>query len=146
VGQVRLEAGPDGLRVAGVELGAASVLSRLRTRPVGAAGAPVPLASVHLLSPRAHAVQLSLPGAMVFGVDPTGMAEVVTRTSVAHAREILQAADRAVVEEALALLHPHVRERVTGAVAPRRRGRRLRGWRLHRPGPQHRPRGGDGRG
>ena len=59
---------------------------------------------------------------------------MLTRVSVTHAREILAVADRHVAGQALSLLHPKVRARVTGADGVPRRTRRFAGWLLHRPG------------
>jgi hypothetical protein len=36
-------------------------------------------------------------------------------------------------EDAVQLLHPHIRARVAGHGSPPRRTRRLNGWRIHRP-------------
>ena len=101
----------------------------------------MPLARVHLTSRHGHAAQLAVPGSTVLTLPAHGMAEVLTRVPVAHARDIVQAADRRVRDDAVRLLHPHVRARVTGSGGPPRRTRRFDGWRLHRPGRP--PPGGD---
>jgi len=99
---------------------------------------------VHLVSPRGHSAQLAAPGALVHDLSAADMAEVLTRTSVAHAREIAANTDHAVRDRAVRMLHPRVRDRVTGSGAPRRRMQRLDGWRLHRPDDGARRSGGDG--
>ena len=71
------------------------------------------------------------------------MAEVLTRVPVTHARDIIHAADGGVREDAVRLLHPHVRARVTGSERPAPAYPPTRGWRLHRPGTV-RPRGDGG--
>lgn len=118
-----------------LDLSTAGALSRLVGRSRRAAAVePVHLSEVHLASSAGHAAQLAVPEAMVFRLGPEAMAEVLTRVSVAHARDILRVADRGVLQQALVLLHPHVRARVTGVAPPPRRTRRLAGWRVHRPG------------
>lgn len=125
--------------VSGVDLRTAGALRRLVGQPVEPEEADaVPLSEVHLVSAPAHSAQLAVPDSMVFGLEPQGMAEVLTRLPVARARDILRVADLDVLEAALPLLHPHVQARVTGSAPASRRTRRLAGWVLHRPA-----RGGD---
>lgn len=135
VSDVVLEVDAGGAWVTGLDLSASGALRRLigGSRPA-AVGEPVQLSRVHLASAAGHRAQLAVPGALVFRLGPEGMAEVLTRVSVAHARDILRVADHGVRDRAVSLLHPHVRSRVTGAAPPPRRTRRLAGWRLHRPG------------
>jgi hypothetical protein len=143
VSDVVVEAGPAGAWVTGVDVSPAGFLRRLLGSPSPAAALPsVPLSRVHLLSRRGHATQLAVPGAMVRLLSAEDMAEVLTRAPVGHARDILLTADQAVREDAVPLLHPDVRSRVTGSGDPTRRTRRLSGWRLHRPGTAHRSGGG----
>jgi hypothetical protein len=137
--------------VSGVDLRTIGALRRLLgPSPTPQRADQVDLSQVHLVSAPAHAAQLAAPDAMIFGLQPQGMAEVLTRLPVARARDVLGVADRRVVGAALPLLHPHVHARVTGSVPAPRRTRRLAGWALHRPahsgdrgprpGPYHRPR------
>jgi hypothetical protein len=142
VSDVVVEIGRDGTRVVGVDLSPSGMARRLvRRSPTNHALPSVPLSSVHLVSAHGHAAQLAAPDPTVLALPAQGMAEVLTRLPVPHARDIIDAADRQVREEAVLLLHPHVRGRVTGSDGPPRRARRLSGWRLHRPGAQ--PPGGD---
>jgi len=135
VGDVALELGTSGAVVLGLDLSVSGALRRLVGRAaVSVDRAEVPLSEVHLASPRGHVAQLTAPEAMVHGLSADEMAEVLTRASVAHAREIVAGAESAVREGAVRLLHPVVRDRVTGRGAPPRRMRRHAGWRLHRPG------------
>lgn len=145
VSDVALDVDAAGAWVAGLDVSTAGALRRLLPRQAGRAIVdPVPLSRVHLASPQAHTAQLAVSTATVFRLDPAEMAEVLTRASVTHARDIMQLADQKVLDQALALLHPHVRARVTGAQPPPRRVSRLRGWRLHRPGGPGTPGGAGG--
>lgn len=141
VSDVVLETDAAGAWVVELDVSTAGALRRLlgTSRPA-AVSEPVRLSEVILASSGGHAAQLALPGAKVFRLGPAAMAEVLTRVSVAHARDILRVADHDVLVQALSLLHPHVRSRVTRTGPSPRRARRLAGWRLHRPG------GGPGQG
>lgn len=134
VSDVLVDIGVAEARVVGVDLSPGRVLRRFAGRPLPVETPTVPLSRVHLASHRGHAAQLATPQAMVRNLAADDMAEVLTRASVTHARQILSSADRAVREEAMRLLHPVVRARVAGGGPPPRRARRLNGWRLHRPG------------
>jgi sporulation protein YlmC with PRC-barrel domain len=134
VSDVVLERDVAGTWAAELDVSTAGALRRLlgTSRPAAVSGS-VRLSEVILASAGGHAAQLAAPGTMVFRLGPAEMAEVLTRVSVAHARDILRVADHRVLEQALSLLHPHVRSRVTGTEPSPRRVRRLAGWRLHRP-------------
>ena len=120
--------------VTGLDISTAGTLRRMLGRPAAPERIEqVSLAKVHLVSAPAHSAQLAVPEAMVYGLEPQGMAEVLTRVPVPHARDILRVADQRVLDSALRLLHPHVLGRVTGTGPAPRRIRRLAGWRLHRP-------------
>ena len=135
VSDVVLSIEATGPVVSGLDVSARSAWRRLlRLRPEASAErAAVPLSHVHLTSRHGHAAQMAAPGSLVFRLGPDDMAEVLTRLSVARAREVVEAADEEVTARALELLHPHVRNRVAGITKPRRRMLRLHGWRLHRP-------------
>jgi hypothetical protein len=134
VSDVVLETDARGAWVVELDVSNSGVLRRLAGRSrADVVAEPVRLSEVHLVSPGGHAAQLRVPRAMVFRLGPKAMAEVLTRVSVVHARDILRVADRGVLKQAVPLLHPHVRSRVTGAEPPPRRTRRLAGWRVHRP-------------
>ncbi|WP_067429686.1 hypothetical protein [Nocardioides jensenii] len=139
VSDVVIEVGPDGAHVVGVDLSTSGMLRRFGGRASSAsAQQAVPLSEVHLISAHGHAAQLATPHPRVLTLPAQGMAEVLTRVPVAHARDIIHAADRDLREEAVGLLHPHVRARVTGSGGPPRRTRRLGGWRLHSPATHRR--------
>ena len=134
VSDVVLDLDEERAWLTGLDISTAGALRRM----LGRSAAPerveqVSLAKVHLVSAPAHSAQLAVPEAMVYGLEPQGMAEVLTRVPVPHARDILHVADQRVLDSALPMLHPHVLDRVTGAGPPPRRTRRLAGWRLHRP-------------
>lgn len=134
VSDVVLEVNANGAWVTGLDITTASALRRLIPKQSARMMAePVRLSGVHLAAGRAHTAQLAVPESMVFRLDPAGMAEVLTRASVTHARDIARTADQNVLDQAVALLHPSVRARVTGVDPPPRRALRLRGWRLLRP-------------
>ena len=137
VSDVLLEADAHGARVVGLDVSTSTVFRRLLSANARSKRRirSVPLTDVHLASPAAHAAQLAIPEALVFRLGPSSMAEVLTRLSVAHGREILEVADPAVLSQALARLHPHVRARLSGAQPAARRTRRLAGWRVHHPRP-----------
>jgi hypothetical protein len=141
VSDVVVEIGTAGARVIGVDLTPSGIARRFTGRAPTAPPRALPLSQVHLVSAHGHAAQLAAPDPAVLELPADGMAEVLTRLPVAHAREILRAADGRVREDAVRLLHPRVRARVTGTAGPPRRMRRLSGWRLHRPGT-HPPVGG----
>jgi hypothetical protein len=132
VADVVLSTGDDDVRVLGLELGSAHVLSRALRRLPPAPREVVGLADAHVVSPRAHRAQLDDPDSLVRRPDPHGLADVVTRLPVGVARDVLARTDPGVASRAVELLHPHVRSRVGGA--GRRRTRRTHGWRVHRPG------------
>ena len=134
VSEVVLELSPERAWVTGLDTRPSRALRRLwGPSPVDVGATPVPLTRVHLSSQVAHSAQLAEPHALVSRLTPQEMAEVLTRVSVTHAREILAVADRHVARTALSLLHPKVRARVTGADGVPRRTRRFAGWLLHRP-------------
>lgn len=133
VSDVVLDAQEHGAWVVELDVSAGGAWRRLLRRPHTAVEAPVRLSEVHLASPAGHSAQLRVPGALVFGLGPHAMAELLTRVSVAHVRDILQVADPQTSGQAVSLLHPHVRARVTGASPPPRRLRRLAGWRVRHP-------------
>jgi hypothetical protein len=134
---------PAGAWVVGLDLSPSGMVRRfLRGRSPADVPQAVPLSRVHLVSPHGHAAQLTAPGSTVLALPAERMAEVLTRVPVAHARDIIEAADQQAREDAVRLLHPHVRARVTGSEGPPRRARRFSGWRVHRPGTH--PRTGDG--
>ena len=142
VSDVVIELGREDACVVGLDLSPSGIARRLTRRAAAdEETSPVPLGRVHLTSRHGHAAQLAVPGSTVLTLPAHGMAEVLTRVPVAHARDIVQAADRRVRDDAVRLLHPHVRARVTGSGGPPRRTRRFDGWRLHRPGRP--PPGGD---
>lgn len=137
VSDVVLEIGPEAARVVGLDLSPAGTMRRLAGRTTPERDLEqVPLSQVHLTSQRGHAAHLVAPGALVHRLPAHALAEVLTRTSVAHAREIALTAEQPVREHAVRLLHPLVRDRVVGRGGPPHRLRRLGGWRLHRPGAQ----------
>ncbi len=138
VSDVVVDIATHGAWVTGVDLSPAGALSRLLRRGSSDHRPMVPLSRVHLLSRHGHAAQLAAPGAMVRSLPPEQMAEVLTRVPVSHARDILRVVDPSARDEAVELLHPHVRARVTGSGDPPRPTRRLVGWRLHPPRTAHR--------
>jgi hypothetical protein len=134
VSDVVLEVDAKGAWVIELDVSTAGAIRRLLGRPPSVVAIePVRLSAVHLASSAGHRAQLTVPAAPVFPLEPNGLANVLTRVSVAHARDILRFGDRGVVEQALGLLHAHVRSRVTGDAPPPCRMRRLAGWRLPRP-------------
>ena len=142
VSDVVIELGREDACVVGLDLSPSGIARRLTRRTAAdEEPSPVPLGRVHLTSRHGHAAQLAVPGSTLLTLPAHGMAEVLTRVPVAHARDIVQAADRRVRDDAVRLLHPHVRARVTGSGGPPRRTRRFDGWRLHRP--RRPPPGGD---
>jgi hypothetical protein len=142
VSDVVIEVGRADACVVGLDLSPSGLLRRLTRRTTAdEEPTPVPLGGVHLTSRHGHAAQLAVPDPTLLALPAPGMAEVLTRVPVEHARDIVQAADRRVRDDAVRLLHPHVRARVTGSGGPPRRTRRLDGWRLHRP--RRPPSGGD---
>lgn len=141
VSDVLLEAGPQGLAVTGVDTSPRGVLRRLTGRPPVDRESTVPLSSVHLASHRGHAAQLASPDALVRRLPADALAELLTRISPSHARDVVRATDPEVGGRAVELLHPTVRARVTGTDGPPRRMRRTHGWRLHRPSTRPRDEG-----
>jgi hypothetical protein len=135
VSDVVLDLDDQGAWVTGLDLSTLSLLRRLLGRATPAPpNAQVRLSEAHLVSSPAHAALLAVPDAMVLGgLEPDEMAEVLTRVPVAHARDILRVADRRVLDQALPLMHPHIRSRVTASEPAPRRTRRLAGWLLRRP-------------
>ncbi len=114
VSDVVLDVQDGGAWVVGLDLSTGRALRRLvGTATTAPTDEQVRLSQVHLVSSKAHAAQLELPDAMVFGLEPQAMAELLTRLPVTHARDILRVADARVLEKALPLLHPHVLSRVT---------------------------------
>lgn len=133
IGDVVLEVDNGRAWVTGVDLTPGRALRRLLGRPDRPASAPVLLSSVHPLSPRVRHAWLASPAAPVRTLGPDEVAELLTRAPVPHAREVARAVEPGVLAEAMRLLHPHVRGRVTGETPPARRTTRLGGWRAHLP-------------
>ncbi len=134
VSEVVLELSPDRAWVTGLDTRPSRALRRLWGQaPADVTPESVPVTHAHFTSQITHSAQLAAPHALVSRLTPQEMAEVVTRVSVTHAREILAAADRHVARTTLSLLHPTVRARLTGADGVPRRTRRFAGWLLHRP-------------
>ena len=134
VSEVLLEVLPGSVDVAGVDLSARGLARRLSGRATPAPGPVVPLSEVHLGSRRGHAAQLATGQAAVHRLQAEGLAELLTHASLSHAREIVAAVDHEVGRAAVGMLHPALRDRVTGRSGPPRRMLRFAGWRLHRPG------------
>lgn len=144
VGEVWLEEGPDStLRVAGLEVGAASTWHRLvprsRRRRSPAPGARVlGLGEVHLLSRRGHDAQLAALGSAVHRLDAHELAGLLTSLPVEMAADVVRRLPPTRTEEARVRLHPHVSARLArglgeGDADGPRRTRRTAGWRLNRP-------------
>lgn len=133
VSDVVLEPLPGSVVVAGLDLSGHGLARRLSGDGVPGDEPVVPLSDVHLASPRAHAAQLATDDAVVRRLPADALAEVLTHASLTHAREILAAVDREVGHAAVGLLHPALRDRVTGRAGPPRRMLRFSGWRTHRP-------------
>lgn len=135
VGDVVLDVGPGVASVSGLDLSHRAALRRLVVTPERSwqPSPLVPLDRVHLGSRRGHAAQQSLRLPAARDLTPTGVAEVVTRLPVAHARDLLDSVDARARSDVVDRLHPEVRARVTVPTAPVRRTRRLAGWRLRRP-------------
>ena len=106
VSDVLVDIGVAEARVVGVDLSPGESCAGSPVGPLPVETPTVPLSRVHLASHRGHAAQLATPQAMVRNLAADDMAEVLTRASVTHARQILSSADRAVREEAMRLLHP----------------------------------------
>ena len=135
VNDVVIELGPEAAWVSGLDLGGRAAVRRLLPRRHSAPPAgTVPFARVHLLSPGGHAAQLAAPPPTTPSLSPLGVAEVVTRLPVAHARDLLDTLEEGVRADAVRHLHPHVRGHLGTDARRARRTRRLGGWRLHRPG------------
>lgn len=133
IGDVLLEVGGGRAWLIGVDLTPAHALRRLLGRPHLPAPVPVRLSSVHPLGARVRHAWLASPAAPVRTLGPDEVAQLLTRAPVPHAREVARAVEPGVLAEALRLLHPHVRGRVTGETPPARRTARLGGWRAHLP-------------
>ncbi|HWU22356.1 MAG TPA: hypothetical protein VN088_12570, partial [Nocardioides sp.] len=109
------------------------IAGRLLRRPPTEPTQTVRLSEVHLGSLRGHAAQLATRDAPVRRLGPDALAEVLSRTSLSHAREIVESIDEEIGRRAVARLHPALRDRVSGRSGPPRRMLRSHGWRLHRP-------------
>ncbi len=133
IGDVLLEVGSGQAWVTGVDLTPGRALRRLLGRPDVAALAPVRLSTVHPLGARVRRAWLASPAAPVRSLDPDEVAELLTRAPVPHAREVARAVEPRVLAEAVRLLHPQVRGRLTGEAPLVRRTTRLGGWRAHLP-------------
>lgn len=133
IGDVLLEVDSGEAWVTGVDLTPGRALRRLLGRPVPRVLAPVRLSAVHPLAGRVRHAWLASPAAPVRALGPDEVAELLTRAPVPHAREVARAVEPRVLAEAVRLLHPHVRDRLTGETPPERRTTRLGGWRAHLP-------------
>jgi hypothetical protein len=162
----RPDADGDGdghLEVVAVDLGTAGLLRRLGLGPLaGGRVVAVGWRHLHLTSTRGHAVQLTTDQAGFRGLDPHGLAELLTRLSTSRARDVIRAVDPAHAAAAIHHSHPHAGRRLVHALssderarlvahaadehartitrlgrptspADHRRYRRTAGWRLHRP-------------
>ena len=145
VGDAVLEVSPDGAWVTALDLSPVRVVHRLfpwRWRLPPSHREPVPLTRAHPGSLRGHRAVLAAPRPPVGRLGAHEVAEVLTRVSPLHARDLAAHVAPDVRTEAEGLLHPHVRRRLSGEPTPWRRTTRLGGWRLHRPHP--RPQGPPG--
>jgi sporulation protein YlmC with PRC-barrel domain len=154
-----------GLEVVAADIGVGAVVRRLGLRRASQRFAEdaVAWADLHLTSSRGHAVQLATSDALVHRLDPADLAHLLARLSTSSAHEVLRGAstDRAAgalhaaptevggrllttlpEEEAARLLDalPEARaatykQLLTDTALPRRRFRRLRGWRRHHGSP-----------
>jgi sporulation protein YlmC with PRC-barrel domain len=81
VGDVLLSLDRTGIRVLGVETGAAALLRRLGLGPLAARldRRVVDWSDLHLLSARGHALQLASPAAVVHRLDVNGLTELAHR-------------------------------------------------------------------
>ena len=149
VGDAVVEVSPTGAWVTALDLSPARVVHRLlprRWRPPPGRREPVPLTRAHPGSLRGHLAVLAAPRPPVGRLPADEVAEVLTRVSPLHARELAARVAPDVRTEAEGLLHPHVRRRLSGEPTPWRRTTRLGGWRLHRPHSRPRPGPGSGPG
>jgi hypothetical protein len=165
VADVLLERDAAGaLTVAGVEIGLSGVLRRLGLRRL-ASRLPrhaIDWQDLHLTSERGHAVQLATAGAAVHRLDDRDLAELLTRLRADHAADVMAAVGPDRAAQAVAHTHPTVGRSLLRALGPdqadrlvrampaeiahryektlhatpKRRSRRLSGWRLNRP-PHH---------
>ena len=108
VGEVKLGAGDDGLRVVAVDVGWRAILRRLGLARLAARADrdAIDWAALHVAAGRAHALQLAHPAAAVQRLDAAELAELVARIPRASGAALLRElpADRAA--QALARVHP----------------------------------------
>jgi sporulation protein YlmC with PRC-barrel domain len=161
VSDVRLRQVGDGLEVLAVDLGVPGLLRRLGLRVPGGR-LELEWHHLHLTSPRGHVVQLNTDTAAFRRLDPSGLAELLSRLSTSRAVDVVRALEPARAAAALHHSHPRTGRRIVqglstaersdlaaGAsgdhartirrlgqhVSPlqARRYRRTEGWRVHRP-------------
>lgn len=110
VADVELERREGQLRVAGVDVGAASLLRRLGLRRLArrVRGRSVPWSELYAASPAAHALQLRVDRERVARLGPAGLAQVVGVLPPSRGAELLGAVDSELAAEAVSGTRPDV--------------------------------------
>jgi magnesium transporter len=118
VADVELERRDHDVVVAGVDVGAASLLRRLGLRKLARRlrGRSVAWRDVYAASPAAHDLQLRVDRARVERLGPAGLAEVVGVLPPARGAEVLEAVDSGLAAKAVSATRPEVAGSVVSAL------------------------------
>src|SRR5512133_175830 len=121
VSDVLLVPGPHGeLEVAGVDVGAGSLLRRMGFRRLGDRFRPVAVdwAELHLTSRRGHLVQLATVDTALHRLDASELAELLPRLSADRAVDVVRSEHPATTAVALHSSHPETRRRLLHLLTP----------------------------
>ena len=120
VGDVRLALDDGILRVAGVEVGAGTLLRRIGLRRLAQRFPENPIAwsGVHLTTARGHALQLTSPAAQ--RLSPSDLAELLGHLPTGRGAHLLEGLPAGVAADALSHARPHLGGRLVRAIAPNR--------------------------
>jgi len=119
-GDVELERADGELLVAGVDIGARTLVRRLGLRRLARRfpSRSLPWSDLYAASPGAHTVQLRVDRSRLARLGPAGLAQVIGRLPPAHGAELLRSVDSELAADAVSGTHPEVGGRVVGELGP----------------------------
>jgi magnesium transporter len=119
-GDVELERDDGGLLVAGVDIGARTLVRRLGLRRLARRfpSRSLPWSDLYAASPGAHTVQLRVDRSRLARLGPAGLAQVIGRLPPVHGAELLRSVDSDLAADAVSGTHPEAGGRVVGELGP----------------------------
>jgi hypothetical protein len=119
-GDVELGRKDGQLVVAGVDVGASSLLRRLGLRRLARrfSSRSLPWSELYAASSAAHKVQLRVDRKRLAGLGPAGLAQVIGRLPPTHGADVLRSVGSALAADTVSGTHPEVGGRVVGELGP----------------------------